>query len=189
MDKPHAAPHTPTAHPRAATARKRRVNATKPDAVALLKADHRAVKGLFNQFVAATTKEHKARLAQQICKSLQIHATIEEEIFYPAFLNATHDKKSHHTAEIEHGAARDLIAKIVDSSPEDDYFDAKIQVLAGMIRMHVNEEERRGGMFARARSANMDMKALGEQLQNRKSELLQGEDINMAELSASVVFI
>ncbi len=60
--------------------------ATKPtlDAVALLKADHRKVEDLFEKFEAAKSGSVKQKLVQQICIELTVHATIEEEIFYPA---------------------------------------------------------------------------------------------------------
>ena len=55
----------------------------KPDAIALLKADHRKVEDLFEKFENARS-DRKQALVQEICTELCIHATIEEEIFYPA---------------------------------------------------------------------------------------------------------
>ena len=54
------------------------------DAIALLKADHRKVEDLFEQFEKATGDSRKEKLAAQICLELSVHATIEEEILYPA---------------------------------------------------------------------------------------------------------
>jgi hemerythrin superfamily protein len=141
------------------------------DAVALLKADHKQVADWFEQFESARSEKDKQRLAQQICTALTVHATIEEEIFYPAFLDATGETDLHHEAEIEHQGAKNLIAEIEESSPEDEYFDAKVTVLAELIRHHVNEEEQRDGMFAKAKESDMDLDAVGEQLQTRKEEL------------------
>jgi len=141
------------------------------DAVALLKADHKQVAEWFEQFESARTEKEKQNLAQQICAALTVHATIEEEIFYPAFLDATGETDLHHEAEIEHQGAKNLIAEIEESGPEDEYFDAKVTVLAELIKHHVNEEEQRDGMFAKAKDSDMDLEALGEQLQARKEEL------------------
>jgi hemerythrin superfamily protein len=141
------------------------------DAIALLKADHKQVAEWFEQFESARSDEIKQALAQQICAALTVHATIEEEIFYPAFLDATGETDLHHEAEIEHEGAKRLIAEIEESSPEDEYFDARVTVLAEMIRHHVNEEEQRDGMFAKAKESDMDLEALGEQLQARKEEM------------------
>ena len=142
-----------------------------PDAIALLKADHRQVEEWFGQYEKARDDNRKQKLATQICKALEVHTTIEDEIFYPAFLAATEDKDMHHEAEIEHEAAKKLIVEIEASSPVDDYFDAKIKVLSEMIKHHVKEEEQPGGMFAEARNSDMDLAALGDQLAARKAEL------------------
>jgi hypothetical protein len=112
------------------------------------------------------------RQFQPICQALEVHTQIEEEIFYPAFLEATDDKDMHHDAEVEHSGAKKLIAEIEASGPEDDYYDAKVKVLSEMIKHHVNEEEQRGGMFTAARRSDMDLQALCERLAARKRELL-----------------
>jgi hemerythrin superfamily protein len=141
------------------------------DAIALLKADHRQVEDWFEQFEKARNDDRKLTLATSICNALKVHTTIEEEIFYPAFLEATEDKEMHHEAEVEHNGAKNLIAEIEASGPEDDYYDAKVKVLSEMIKHHVKEEEQPGGMFAEARKSEMDLDALGEQLAARKEEL------------------
>ncbi|MBV8805054.1 MAG: hemerythrin domain-containing protein [Sinobacteraceae bacterium] len=146
--------------------------AKRPDAIALLTADHRQVEEWFEQFSSTGSEERKQRLVVQICRALKVHTQIEEEIFYPAFLEATGEEDVHHEAEIEHEGAKRLIADIEGSGPDDDYYDARVTVLSEMIKHHVNEEEKRGGMFAKARKANMDLAALGQQLETRKSELM-----------------
>jgi hemerythrin superfamily protein len=142
-----------------------------PDAVALLKADHRQVEQWFSQFDKSNSKSKKQQLADSICEALTIHTTIEEEIFYPAFLQATKDKDLHHEAVVEHAGAKNLIAEIQDMSSSDDFFDAKVTVLSEMIKHHVKEEEQPGGMFAEAKKSKMDLQQLGEQLAARKQEL------------------
>jgi hypothetical protein len=98
---------------------------------------------------------------------------IEEEIFYPAFLDATHDKDMHHEAIIEHAGAKKLIAEIESSNPANDYYDSKVKVLSEMIKHHVKEEEQKDGMFAEAkRSKKMDLVALGAAMAQRKQELM-----------------
>jgi hemerythrin superfamily protein len=144
------------------------------DAISLLKADHREVEGWFEQFEKARSNHRKLDLAQKICSALRRHTAIEEEVFYPAFLEATDDKEIHHEAEVEHSGAKKLIAQIEASGPEDEYYDAKVKVLSEMIKHHVKEEERPDGMFAEARKAGMDLKALGEELKVRKARLENG---------------
>lgn len=146
------------------------------DAIALLKADHRQVEEWFEQFEKARDDNKRQTLATNICNALKVHAQIEEEIFYPAFLAATDDSDMHHEAEIEHDGAKKLIADIEATSPDDDYFKSKVHVLSEMIKHHVKEEEQPGGMFAEARDSDMDLKALGEQLAQRKEELEAAQD-------------
>ena len=133
-------------------AKKKAASPKTPDAVALLKADHRQVKQWFDEFEKSRSAKVKQTLAANICKALTVHTEIEEEIFYPAFLAATKDKDMHHEAIIEHDGAKKLIAEIEASSPADDYFDSKVHVLSEMIKHHVKEEEQPDGMFAERRA-------------------------------------
>src|SRR3954447_26253428 len=118
------------------------------NAIALLKADHREVTAKFEEFKKARSADRKQQLAQTICQALKVHSQIEEEIFYPAFLQATKDKDLHHEAIIEHSEAKHLISEIEAASPSDDYYDAKVSVLSEMIKHHVKEEEQPGGLFS-----------------------------------------
>jgi hemerythrin superfamily protein len=159
---------------RAKSARRNDTAARTQDAIALLKADHRQVEEWFEQFEKARDDGRKQELATNICNALKVHTTIEEEIFYPAFLEATEDMDLHHEAEVEHEGAKVLIAKIEASSPDDEYYDSKVKVLSEMIKHHVKEEEQPGGMFAEARKSTMDLDGLGEQMEARKAELEGG---------------
>ncbi|MBB4836953.1 hypothetical protein HNP52_000004 [Sphingomonas kyeonggiensis] len=145
---------------------------TKKDAIALLKADHRTVEALFEQFEGASGDGKKQKIAMQICMELTVHAKIEEEIFYPA-CEGKIEEDLLKEAYVEHDGAKVLIAEIEAGAPSDDFYDAKVKVLSEQIEHHVGEEEQRmEGMFAQARKAGLDMDALGEQLLARKIELL-----------------
>ena len=147
------------------------VKSDKKDAVALLKADHRKVEDLFEEFQAATRTDQKKRLATEICTELTIHATIEEEIFYPACNGEVEDDKMDE-AYVEHDGAKVLIAEIEAAEPDDDFYDAKVVVLSELIKHHVKEEEEpQKGTFAQAKKAGLDMEALGGRLAARKEEL------------------
>jgi hemerythrin superfamily protein len=145
------------------------------DAISLLKADHDQVKKWFGEFEKTRSDDRKQELARKICTALKAHTIIEEEIFYPAFLEATDETDIHHEAEVEHDGAKKLIEEIEAGGPDDDYFDARVSVLSEMIKHHVNEEEKRGGMFAKARNSDMDLDSLGEQLQQRKQQVMESE--------------
>jgi hypothetical protein len=145
---------------------------TKQDAIALLKADHRTVEDLFEQFESASGDGRKRKIAEQICLELTVHAQIEEEIFYPACEGKVEEDLLKE-AYVEHDGAKVLIAEIEAGGPDDDYYDAKVKVLSEQIEHHVEEEEKRmEGMFSQARKAGLDMDALGDQLRARKEELV-----------------
>ena len=144
----------------------------KMDAVAMLKADHRKVEGLFEKFEAATAAGQKQKLAEQICMELKIHTILEEEIFYPACEGKVEEDLLSE-AYVEHDSAKVLIGQIEDSEPAAEFYDAKVKVLSEEIEHHVEEEEKRiEGMFSQARKAGLDMDALGEQMAARKEQLL-----------------
>jgi hypothetical protein len=145
----------------------------KPDAIALLKADHRKVEDLFAKFDKTRDVDRKKSLVQEICTELSIHATIEEEIFYPACKDQIKDEDLLDEAYVEHDGAKVLIAELVDSDPDAEFYDAKVTVLSELIKHHVKEEERAAeGIFAEAKKAGLDMDALGQRLQERKQALM-----------------
>jgi hypothetical protein len=143
-----------------------------PDAIALLKADHRKVEELFAKFESAKGPGRKKALAEEICMELTIHAKIEEDIFYPACEGAVEEDLIKE-AYVEHDGAKVLIAEIEAGGPDDEFYDAKVKVLSEMIEHHVEEEEKRvEGMFSQARKAGLDMDDLGERMADEKKQLM-----------------
>lgn len=143
-----------------------------PDAIALLKADHRKVSELFAQFEKASASKRRRELAEQICLELTVHTQIEEEIFYPACEGAVEEALIKE-AYVEHDGAKVLIGELLAGAPDDDFYDAKVKVLSEEIKHHVKEEEQRDGIFAQAKKAGVDMMELGERLAARKAELIK----------------
>ncbi|HEX3944913.1 MAG TPA: hemerythrin domain-containing protein [Rhizomicrobium sp.] len=144
------------------------------DAIALLKADHKEVKAMVQQFNSSRSDSKKAQLAEQICAALEVHAEIEEELFYPPAREAL--KKNGDLideAEVEHTSVKELIAKIKGGSPGDDLWEAQVKVLGEYVNHHVKEEE--GEIFPKVKKTRLDLQALGEQLAQRKAELQGGE--------------
>ncbi len=154
---------------RASRAKKTRT----PDAIALLKADHREVEGWFADFEKTESDSKKQRLADQICTALKVHTEIEEALFYPACREAGVEEDMMDEADVEHNGAKKLIAEIESGKAGDDHWDAKVHVLGEMIKHHVKEEEQRDGMFAKAKKTDVDLETLGEQLSARKKELMK----------------
>ena len=142
------------------------------DAIAMLKADHRKVEDLFSKFESAKGSSKKQALAEQICMELIVHSVIEEEIFYPACKGAVEDDLLNE-AYVEHDGAKVLIAEILSSSPDEEFYDAKVKVLSEQIEHHVGEEEKRSeGIFAQARAQGLDMDELADRMKVRKKELM-----------------
>ena len=157
------------------------------DAIALLKADHREVEGLFKKFQNASGQERKWLLAQQICNELKIHSMIEEEIFNPTFEGQI-DDDLYHEAYVEHDGAKVLINDIMASGGEGEFFEAKVTVLCEEIEHHVQEEEKPGeGFFAQARATGIDMVELRDRMMARKEELMaqaESEGLPPAQMAA-----
>jgi len=147
--------------------------APETDAIELLTQDHKEVKAMFSAFEklkeSKDADEDKADLVQQICTALTIHATVEEEIFYPAVRAGIDDEDLMDEADVEHAGAKELIVQLEAASPGDDHYDAKVTVLGELIDHHVKEEE--GEMFPKAKKA-IDTKAVGVELAARKAELV-----------------
>jgi len=144
------------------------------EAIAQLTADHARVKKLFKQYEKLAKDEASAderkELATMICAELTAHATAEEEIFYPAARAAIDQEDLVDEAEVEHQTAKELIAQIQNSRPDDDHYDAKVKVLGEYINHHVQEEE--GEIFPKVKKTDVDTIMIGEQIAVRKAEIM-----------------
>ena len=140
------------------------------NAIALLRADHQKVTELFEAFEKSRIETKKRAIAEQICKELSIHATIEEEIFYPAAKAALEDTEMVPEALVEHDGVKKLIAEI-ENSDDGEMFDARVKVLSELVKHHVKEEQ--GELFPAVRKTALDLTELGAQLAARKAELLE----------------
>jgi hemerythrin superfamily protein len=165
----------PTPHsPDAGLNKDGRASARPDDAVSDLMADHRKVEELFKQYEKA--KEDSAKKQQvftQIATELKVHTMLEEEIFYPASRQVVEEDMINE-ALVEHQGAKDLIAQLEAMQPDDEMYDAKVKVLQEQIEHHVEEEE--SELFPECRRSDMDLKAIGEQLKARKTELMAEMD-------------
>lgn len=153
---------------------------TEADACTLLDTDHKAVKKMFKTYEelagskARGVAQKKLDLAHQICQELTVHATVEEEIFYPALRDALKETDILAEAEVEHAGAKDLIAQIEAMDEADEMFDAKVKVLGEYIDHHVKEE--RNEIFPKARAAkSLDLVAMRDELMARKEALMSAE--------------
>lgn len=141
------------------------------DALAVLKADHDEVKKLFAEYDELGDQENtgKQGVVKQICHELTVHASIEEEIFYPRVRRAGSEEKDEVLEGIEeHRLIKELVGELEGMSPDAEAFDAKVKVLKEQVEHHVEEEE--DEMFPHVRKAidAAELERLGEQLTEAK---------------------
>jgi hemerythrin superfamily protein len=148
------------------------------DAVELIKSDHRTVEKLFREYEQAGERAHKTkqRLVEQITRELEVHATIEEETFYPAVEAKARKDGKELVAEAveEHHLVKVTLAELAELTPEDDAFDAKVQVLLENVRHHVEEEESEMLPQAEKLLGREELARLGEEMAGRKRLLGSG---------------
>jgi len=123
-------------------------------ALTLLKTDHGTVKELFEQVLSEESSllPGKRPIIDRILQELELHAKLEETIFYPALKaktkRDTEDRQQMLEAAEEHATVKDLIRKIKRTTGRDETLRAKVQVLKELVEHHVQEEE--SEMFAEA---------------------------------------
>jgi hemerythrin superfamily protein len=149
---------------------------SKSNAIAILKDDHEKVTKLFKQFKSADKANNdtkKSAIVEEIAAALNVHASVEEEIFYPAVKKARAEETKDEVREAyeEHKQIKALLAALSKTAPDDETFDSKVKVLQEDVEHHVKEEE--GQMFPDAKKflGNEKLQALGEQIAARKEEL------------------
>jgi hemerythrin superfamily protein len=140
-------------------------------AIELLEEDHNEVETLFGEYHDLEDDAEKEALALKICLMLQVHAQIEEEIFYPEARKAIAKPELVDEAIVEHASAKQLIAEIEAMEVGDNLLDAKVKVLGEQISHHVEEEE--SELFPEVEGSDMDLEALGQRMADRKTELLK----------------
>lgn len=173
--------HASTASRTGATSARRKPPTRTPEATRLLVNDHKDVKKLFKDYEklvkAEAGADQKRPVAERICLLLTVHATLEEELFYPAAREAlARHEDLLDEAEVEHASAKDLIAQIQGASPGDDMYDARVKVLGEYIDHHVKEEEKE--MFPLVRKSALDLQLLGTAMEERKEELMGAAEDN-----------
>ena len=142
------------------------------DALLLLKSDHDVVRELFDQFKQAKEAEDTGRmgeLQEKIFSELEVHTSIEEEVFYPAAEEVGGEAQELVNEGIEeHHVVEVLMGEIRDLTPDDDAWVAKMTVLIENVEHHAEEEEEE--LFPQLRKAFGDkrLERIGEKLADAK---------------------
>jgi len=143
-----------------------------PNATQLIRQDHKKVEGLFKKFEQTKGGKAKRRIADNAMAELEVHAMLEEEIFYPAVEKEIDDGSMVKEALEEHQTVKDLIAELKEMEEEDEEFESKFSELMENVQHHVEEEE--SEMLPKVEEDGLDLKDLGEQMSERKRELQGG---------------
>jgi hemerythrin superfamily protein len=158
----------------------------KTQIVDMLKADHQKVKKAFNDFGKLDPETQAAQaeaLVAQTLIDIEMHATLEEEIFYPRAREAIIEDDLIDEAEVEHMTAKVLIEQLKGMSAGDEKFAASFKVLGEYIDHHVKEEE--SEMFKRLTGADVDWDQTLAEMQDRRAELLEAMGVQDEKSDAS----
>lgn len=150
---------------------------SKKDAALLLKADHAETDKLLGGFKTAEGRQQRRQLIEKIASALAARALLDEEILHPTCREKGVEASAIEQSQVRHDTLKLLVADLLRGSQDHDYYEAKVAVLGDYLKHHVGKEEDASeGILARARSAGVDMEALGEKLQARKDELTADTD-------------
>jgi hemerythrin superfamily protein len=140
------------------------------DAISLLKTDHRKVKNLFARYESAGNFSTKQLIAEQVFTELELHAQLEENVFYPAYAEMTGKNGTQLVADsrLAHEHVRELMSELQGIDLNEAEFEGKFHELMGIVREHVAEEE--NAMFPEAEQMLADQL---EDLMDKMVELKQ----------------
>ena len=142
-----------------------------PSAAQLIRRDHKKVESLFEKFDKAKKIEAKKKVCEQVIQELEVHATIEEEIFYPAVRKHLGEEDLLEEAKKEHQEAKEIMAELKQDDLEDEEFESKFGELVEGVQHHVEEEENE--LLPKAEESDMDLQGYGEEIAQRKEQLLK----------------
>lgn len=149
-------------------------SAAKNEIIEELKEDHKRVRAAFRaaeKLDAEEDGEELKEIVDQTCSELEVHAQLEEELFYPAAREALKEEDLVDEAEVEHGSAKALIAQLRAMGPDDDKYAATFKVLGEYINHHVKEEENEMFPALQGRSG-VQWEELQQQMEQRRAQLM-----------------
>ncbi len=143
-----------------------------PDAIVLLKNDHKTVEKLFKQFegLGPNAVKTKRKVVDQIIEELSVHAAVEEQWFYPAVRTQVPDLEDDVLEGLEeHHIVKWTLDELKDLPADAERFDAKVTVLIESVRHHVEEEETEIFPDVRKALGRKALQELGDQLEKAKT--------------------
>jgi hemerythrin superfamily protein len=143
-----------------------------PSATQMIRQDHKKVESLFKKFEQTKGAQAKRRLAETAMAELEVHAALEEEIFYPAVKREVDDGSMVQEAIEEHQTVKQLISELKGMEKADEEFESQFSQLIENVQHHVEEEENE--MLPKVEESELDLNSLGAQMSQRKQEMQNG---------------
>lgn len=141
-----------------------------PNATQMIRQDHKKVEGLFKKFEQTQGSQSKRRLAENAMAELEVHAALEEEIFYPAVKKEVDDGSSMVQEAIEeHQTVKQLISELKGMQEANEEFESQFSQLMENVQHHVEEEE--SEMLPKVEESQLDLNSLGQQMAQRKQQM------------------
>jgi hemerythrin superfamily protein len=141
------------------------------DAIALLKADHKAVSKLFREYKASKRagRTNRSKIIDKVIKELSIHAAIEEKVFYPAVREEIPKLEDDILESLEeHHVLKWTLEELASIDVDDERYDAKVTVMMEQVRHHVEEEETDWFPKVRDKMPRARLQELGAELAKAK---------------------
>jgi hemerythrin superfamily protein len=143
-----------------------------PTITDMIRFDHSHVMVTFHQYSKDKSPRVKKALADTICDALEIHATLEEEIFYPVMRQRDAKEPFVHEAEPEHDDMRRIIAELRRTSGADPRHDDLVMELMRDVIHHVADEETKLLPQAEAILGKQRLSEMGADMNMRRMQLL-----------------
>ena len=155
-----------------------------PPITSMIRLDHTHAVSVFHQYTQYKTPRTRQALAETLCLALEIHAQLEEEIFYPAMQRVEHGEPVLEKSVPEHDEMRRLIGKLRASSPHDDGYDETVAELMRDVLHHVADEETTLVPQAERLLGKEKLCELGAQMTKRRLELVGPKSLTIAKNTA-----
>jgi len=155
------------------------ISSISPTITTMIRLDHTHVISAFHRYRNETAWWRKRAIVNSVCAALEIHAQLEEEIFYPALARVDPDNETLKRSRAEHDAMREVIDTLRSMGPENAAYDALFMQLIRETLHHVADEETTLLPIAE-RSLKHELRTLGAQMTQRRMQLLGERPVEIA---------
>ena len=150
---------------------RRQGNFPSQDPTRALIQDHDYVKQLMQRYLSTPDQQVKTMAGPQICEALQMHASLEEAVFYPKVQAL--DPALVERCESDHQAADELIEQLQSLQPGAEEYEQLMKQLQDVIVSHITIEEQQ--LFPVVRSSSINLQDLALTMQAYESNLIAAQ--------------